>query len=445
MNGSAYARKTETMIETTQNSVLRPVWWVPLFVLLSLVLIHPASASDKKKKNELQKPVSVLDKIDISKIVWPQPPNIARIRYLNFFAGEKLPDFDAKASKSKSSWMDRLAGAPTERGQDVLKNHFFMGEPHGLAVDSTGKVYVADAKVGAIFIIDPETRDTQMIENGRDASFNLIVGLTIDDTDRLFVSDAGAHRILVFDSKHKVEAVIKEGMVTPAGMAIDIENRFLYVADIDLDQVLVYDADTFQPLRKIGTAGKNHTLTTPGDFAKPTDVAVDQDGNVYVADTLNARIEVFDADGAFIRAFGKRGDGPGYFAMPKGVAIDCDGHIWVTDSMQNRVQVYSQEGNLLIYMGYAQGIMPGMFSGLQYITIDKNNRVFTSEVFPGRVQEFRYVTQEEARKEFERREAEKKNKAAGSKPAAGEPAAAPATQQKPEAKNEPEGKGSAAK
>ncbi len=123
---------------------------------------------------------------------------------------------------------------------------------------------------------------------------------------------------------------------------------------------------------------------------------------------LNARIEIFDADGNFIRAFGKRGDGPGHFAQPKGIAIDCDGHIWVADAMQNRVQVYSSEGQLLIYMGSAQGILPGMFSGLQYIAIDKQNRVFTSEVFPGRVQQFRYVTQAEATEELKRREANAK-------------------------------------
>jgi hypothetical protein len=76
-------------------------------------------------------------------------------------------------------------------------------------------------------------------------------------------------------------------------------------------------------------------------------------------------------------------------------------------------------------MGATQGLLPGMFSGLQYIAIDKNNRVFTSEVYPGRVQEFLYITQEEARKEFERREAEKNN-STESKPApAGQPAASP--------------------
>jgi DNA-binding beta-propeller fold protein YncE len=316
--------------------------------------------------------------------------------------------------------MDRLAGTQADKGDDPLKNHFFFGEPHGLAIDSKGKLYVADGKVGAVFVIDPETHETEMIKNGKDAGFVLINGLAIDDTDRLFVSDAQAHRILIFNKMHKGEAAITSGLMTPAGMAIDNENRFLYVADIGLDQVLVYDADTLTLLRKIGTPDTKHESNAAGDFAKPTSVAVDPDGNLYVADMLNYRIEVFDADGRFIRTFGKHGDGPGYFAMAKGVALDSDGHVWVTDTVQSRVQVFSQEGDLLMSVGGQQGALPGTFSGLQYIAIDKNNRVFTSEVYPGRVQMFRYITQEEARKEYDRREAEKKanpNANPGLKPA----------------------------
>ncbi len=135
-------------------------------------------------------------------------------------------------------------------------------------------------------------------------------------------------------------------------------------------------------MRKIGTTGKDHTLTTPGDFAKPTGVAVDSEGNLYVADMLNARIEIFDADGNFIRTFGKRGDGPGYFAMPKGVAIDCDGHIWVADAMQNRLQVFSPEGPLLISIGSGRGLLPGSSPGCNTCIDNKKNRVFTTEVFP---------------------------------------------------------------
>ena len=411
------------------NPVERARAVVALLVLLSFALASPVTAfGDKKKKSEPQPVVSPVETIDISKIVWPQPPNIARVSYQTFFAGEKLPDFNAKPAKQKSAWMDRLAGVSEDKSQaGAMRNHFFLGEPHGLAVDSKDRLYVADAKVGAIFIFNTETHDTQMIKNGKNATFKLIVGLAMDDNDRLFVSDAGARRVLVFNPQHSMESVISEGLLDPAGIALDTENRFLYVADVARDQVLVYDADSYKLLRTIGTTGKDHTLTSQGNFAKPTGVAVDSDGNLYVADLLNARVEVFDADGQFIRAFGKRGDGPGYFAMPKGIAVDCDGHIWVADSMQNRVQVYSQEGELLMYMGTASGILPGQFSGLQYIAIDKHNRVFTSEVFPGRVQQFRYITQAEAQEEFKRREAEK-NKSAGSAVPAQPLAASPTNQ-----------------
>ncbi len=405
------------MIGRLHNSVPARKRKLAIAVLVMLLLTASSVAfGDKKKKKDDQPPqkqVSIYDVIDKSKVVWPQPPNIARVKYLDYFAGEKLPDFSAQPAKAKSSWMDRLAGTTQEKGENPLKNHFFMGEPHGLAVDSKGRLYVADGKVGVIFIIDPETKDTQLIKNGKDASFALINGLAIDDSDRLFVSDSQAHRILVFDKNHKGEAAITQGLVTPAGMAIDNENRFLYVADIGLDQVLVFDADTLTPLRRIGTPDTKHQSSAPGDFSKPTSVAVDQGGNVYVADMLNYRIEIFDADGKFIRAFGKHGDGPGYFAMPKGVAVDCDGHIWVTDTMQNRVHLFTQEGDLLMYMGNQHGVLPGTFSGLQYILIDKQNRVFTSEVYPGRVQMFRYVTQDEAQKEKDQREAVK---AAGKAP-----------------------------
>ncbi|HVO61803.1 MAG TPA: 6-bladed beta-propeller, partial [Terriglobales bacterium] len=164
--------------------------------------------------------------------------------------------------------------------------------------------------------------------------------------------------------------------------------------------------------RKIGTTGKNHELTTPGDFAKPTGLAVDEDGNLYVCDTLNNRIEVFDADGTFIRAFGKHGDGPGYFARPKGIAIDSDGHIWVADGMQDRVQVFNQQDQLLISFG-GHGLLPGQFQSIVNVYADnKLNRIFTSEIYPGRVQQFRYVTDTEAEQLKKEKEQQREKRAA---------------------------------
>src|SRR6202012_4622721 len=130
----------------------------------------------------------------------------------------------------------------------------------------------------------------------------------IDDDDRLFVSDGKLKRVLVFDKTDKVVDQIKDGLIDPVGLAIDTENRQVYVVDTQADQVVVYDADTLKEKRRIGTGGKKHELTTPGNFSLPTFVALDKDGNVYVTDTMNFRVEEFDSDGNFIKQIGKHCD-----------------------------------------------------------------------------------------------------------------------------------------
>lgn len=383
-------------------------------VAMMLTLADPAAlyAGKKKKTAEAPKQPNILDILDYSKIVWPNPPAVTRIKYLNYFCCDK---FTPIAEKKKNSWMDRMAGGETQQQQMADKPLFALWTPYGLAEDSKGNLYVADGKVGAIFVFNTETKELQMIKHGLQARFGDIIGLAIDDSDRLFVSDTKMHRILVFDKNHKVEGTIAQGLVDPGGMAVDNENRFLYVADAALDVVLVYDADKLTFLRKLGTPGKNHTLVDPGQFAVPTNVAVDSDGNLYVSDTYNNRIQIFDADGNFIRQFGKAGDRPGTFMRPKGIAIDVDGHVWVADAVQDRVQCFTPEGDLLIWMG-GHGTLPGQFRTLAGLYIDKNNRIFTSEQYPGRVQMFRYFTDDEARAELARRKQAEKGNSDGAKP-----------------------------
>ena len=394
-----------------------------LCLMLGLTLLAPVSGFADKKKKSAAEPKKI-PVIDYSNIVWPNPPAIARIRYQAFYAAEKISQVEAGSHTKKAKWMDRLAG--TQPATENTKVLFQLAEPYGIAVDSKNNLYVADQKVGAVFIFNTETREVELIKNKTHAHFVRIIGLAMDDNDRLFVSDPGLRHVLAFDAAHKAEEVITEGLVSPGSLAIDRENRLLYVSDIELDQVLVYDADTLKLKRKIGTTGHNHELTSAGDFAKPTGLAVDQEGNLYVADTLNNRIEIFDADGKFISAFGKSGDGPGYFARPKGVAIDGDGHIWVADGMQDRVQVFNQEAQLLISFG-GHGMLPGQFQGLVGIAVDKNNRVFTSEIYPGRVQQFRYVTDAEAERLKKERE-EQREKKAGAAQKEVTPVASPAPQ-----------------
>lgn len=395
-----------------------------LIVLLFGLSLATSLHADKKKKNQSAAlpAKTVLDRMDLSKLIWPNPPAPTRVRYLNYFCCDK---YTPQAKNKKSSWMDRMAGGETQAQKMDDKPLFALWTPYGLAVDSKGNIYVADGKVGAVFIFNTETKDLQMIKHGVQARFGDIIGLAIDDSDRLFVSDTKLHRILVFGKDHKTEGTISEGVVDPGGLAIDNENRFLYVADAALDQVLVYDADKLNLIRRIGTSGKKHTLTEPGQFSVPTNVAVDPDGYLYVTDMYNNRVEVFDADGNFMRAWGKSGDRPGTFSRPKGIAIDADGHVWVADAVQDILQCYTADGQFLMWMG-GHGLFPGQFRALAGLYIDKNNRIFTSEQYPGRVQMFRYFTDDEARAQIKQRQAEvdkKKPQGAETKPGAAENAA----------------------
>ena len=397
-----------------------------LICAVVLVLACGATLHAKDKKQAAPPPKkdpNPLDVLDYSKIVWPNPPAITRIKYTGQFFGEKR---ETKAEqKNKEGWMDKLAGATAGDVPQSQKLYFQLVQPYGVGVDSKGRIYIADGKVRAIFIYNRETQAVELIKNGVQARMHLLTGLALDDSDRLFVADSELRHVLVFDKDHKVEASISQGLVLPGGVAVDNENRFLYVADTGADQIFVFDADPpFKFIRAIGTRSGKHDLTAPGDFSQPTNVAVDSDGNLFVTDTWNNRVQVFDAEGKFIRAFGKAGDGPGYFTRPKGIAIDTDGHVWVADSIQDRVQVFTPEGHLLIWMG-SNGLLPGQFSALAGLAIDKNNRVITSEQYPGRVQIFRYVTDAEAKLELAEREkvaAEKKTSPANKQAAQAKPA-----------------------
>jgi DNA-binding beta-propeller fold protein YncE len=400
--------------------------------LLALVFVSPASLrAGKKKADAAPPPVNLGDQrvkayFDITKIVWPSPPEIPRIAFKDIYTGEKIDESLLIIKKAhKKTWMDRLAGTLPADQVKIDKLPFQLMRTYGVGVDSKGNIYAADQGVAAVFIFDPQNKDhVELIGNGRQARFGLIAGLALDDDDRLFVSDANLRHVVVFSPKHEQEAAFGgEVLVRPSGVAIDRENRFVYVADTGNDVVDVFDADSYKFLRQIGKPSRKHDQSLPGTFSLPEGVAVDGDGNVYVTDTFNDRVEMFDADGQFISTFGKNGDGPADFERPKGIAVDGDGHIWVVDAAQNRVKVFNNQGRLLIYFGGA-GYYPGQFMGPWGIAIGPSNQVVVSETFPGRVQVFRYITDAEAAKLKAQRDAAERKPATGAGSAQANPAVA---------------------
>jgi DNA-binding beta-propeller fold protein YncE len=99
--------------------------------------------------------------------------------------------------------------------------------------------------------------------------------------------------------------------------------------------------ETYSYEKQVGFWGETGPFDGDGEFFEPRGIAVDSQGNVFVADTRNHRIQKFTANGAFLCKWGSRGRGPGQFDFPYGVAVDGAGNVYVADKYNNRIQKFA--------------------------------------------------------------------------------------------------------
>ena len=126
----------------------------------------------------------------------------------------------------------------------------------------------------------------------------------------------------------------------PTGVAVDGAGN-VYVADSGNNRIQKFDgAATF--LTEWGSSGAG-----PGMFNKPNDVHVDAYSNVFVADATNDRVQKFDSTGTFLTEWGSFGVGAGQLDTPLGLVVDGAGTVFVADSNNNRIQRFSAVGSIL--------------------------------------------------------------------------------------------------
>ena len=120
----------------------------------------------------------------------------------------------------------------------------------------------------------------------------------------------------------------------------------LWASNTALHRIDVFDLNTGGHLRSIGRRGAG-----PGEFAIPLGLAHGPDGNVYVVDMLNARVQVLSPGGKWVRNIGGPGDRVGAFGRPKDVAVGPDGAVFVVDSASQRVHAFDRDGRALLAFG----------------------------------------------------------------------------------------------
>jgi DNA-binding beta-propeller fold protein YncE len=234
-----------------------------------------------------------------------------------------------------------IAGAPLYAQKDAPEIKFdsvpnalqlpagmYLGEVAGVATNSRGNIFVytrtghPTITIGTarpfahggsrLFEFDPSGKFVREI--GKDSyGFMFAAQVRIDPADNIWVVDQMTEMVMKF---------------SPQG-------RLLMLLGRKAENVNV-------PARE----PKNDGAGRPQDlFSRPTDVAWDAAGDIFVADGLgNARIAKFDKDGKFIKSWGKRGTGNGEFANIRSVAVDAQGNVYAADYGNKRVQVFDNDG-----------------------------------------------------------------------------------------------------
>ncbi|HXH12057.1 MAG TPA: 6-bladed beta-propeller [Alphaproteobacteria bacterium] len=166
----------------------------------------------------------------------------------------------------------------------------------------------------------------------------------------------------------------------PNGIVADDAGR-LYVADTYNHRIQVFEADG-RFVEAFGAPG-----TRLGMLSHPKDLAWGPDQVLYVADTENHRIQAFNRQGKVVLALGSFGNQPGQFHAPEGVAVDAQRVLYVVDTQNHRVQKFAADGTFLLSWG-GSGSGRGEFLSPTDIALDRDGRVLVADTQNHRVQAF---------------------------------------------------------
>lgn len=322
---------------------------------------------------------AVPEKPEQVRLVWPPPPLTARIEFVRSVVSDEDLGKDTTFSQTLVAFL---------AGEKPPPNR--IAEPMGLAVSDDGqRLYVSDYAQLAVFVFDFAQKTFRKI--GEKEALARPLGLALGADEQLYVVEQMKKGVSVFDrSGMRVRFITHPSIERPAGIAVDRVRGRIYVSDsahTKSEQHTVKIFDMAGDL--VGTIGRERG-EGPGQFLFPTYLALDETGNLYVTDTLNSRVQVFDADGKYVKSIGERGSAWGMFDKPKGVALDGFGNAYVVDSGWSNVQIFNQKGQVLLFFG-GRGPIPGMLKNPTAIAIDRNNHIYVADLLNHRVEMYRLV------------------------------------------------------
>ena len=312
-------------------------------------------------------------------LVFPPPPETPRF----FFERTILGSADITVEDSESKWRRVLTGEVDES----------TGFSKPFDVEACqGRMYVSDTVRRSVHIFNVPTGEYREIGLDEPGVLRKPLGMAVDNDCNLYVVDGPARRVVVYDQDGGFLSAFggSDKFERPAHVDVDADARYAYVVDTggistDEHRIRVFDIATGEVAFDIGRRG-----TGPGEFNLPKDIAIGPDGLVYVVDSSNFRVQVFEADGTYVHTFGSIGVQPGQFSRPKGVDTDPDGNIYITDAAFGNFQIFNPAGQLLLFVG-TRSTSPGAAKYMlpAGIAVDEDGRVYMVDQFFRKVDVYR--------------------------------------------------------
>lgn len=305
-------------------------------------------------------------------LVWPDPPDDPR-----FYFEQAIFSSTDVVEETSAQRLKRMATGIGQGGKPLEK-------PWGVAAFDH-RVYISDTVSRKIHYYDLAAKTYSDFGGQGVGSLAKPLGLSVDKTGRVFVCDGTGRRIVVYDKDGNYLTAMgnKEDLERPSSVAVNSDGSRVYVVDTGgvesrNHHVVVYDGNSGEKLQVIGTRGSGD-----GEFNLPVSLAVAPNGDFYVVDGGNFRIQGFTPDGKFKVKFGDVGRRSGQFARPKDIAIDREGNIYVTDSSFANFQIFNPKGELLLFVGErgSEG-MAAQFMLPSGITVDRSDgRIYVVDQF----------------------------------------------------------------
>jgi hypothetical protein len=333
--------------------------------LLLTAVAPDAGAAARKQKKAPEDPYA--------DYVWPPPPDRARIKLDTVIEGRR--DVEGRSRLGKL-----LIGASPEGPYDKLN------KPYAVDFDPQGRLLVTDWGSSALLRFDREGGRMDVFGTRGTMALQQPLGLGVGPDGRIYVADVGLARVVAYDAEGDVVAVYgRPGELTnPTDAAVSPDGKRLYVTDSKEHRVVVFDIASAERLTTFGRRG-----VEDGELNFPTALVFGPEGNLFVLDQINARVQLFAADGEFIDRFGELGRVPGSFTRPKDVAVDEVGFIYVTDNAFNNVQLFDADFTLLTFVG-SGGQQPGQFLGASGVAVHGDLFAIVDQL-GHRLQVFRFI------------------------------------------------------